>query len=130
MQSNNIDMSKYKLLTDYIIDIRANKGNYKYYSSILELLNNKFAMVEENRIDLFKNDSLDIIYSIKINIVADEKDLDESKMLSLYCLQNGSLMVSTFDGKLYTTLPNNKYKIFHSPHIFNSLTFINVHIII
>ena len=110
MPYNNIDKSKYKLLTDYEIDIKFIKS--RYYSSFAELLDDKFAMVDESRINIFKNDSLNILYTIEIDVNVDKDDYKcQQKITSLFCLQNGNLMASTYDGNIYIfKIMDNKYE--------------------
>ena len=110
MPSNNIDKSKYKLLTDYEIDIKFIKS--RYYSSFAELLDDKFAMVDGTSINIFKNDSLNILYTIEIDVKVDEDDYRcQEKITSLFCLQNGNLMASTYDGKIYIfKIMDDKYE--------------------
>ena len=100
MPSNNIDISKYKLLTDYEIEIKEIKDNY--FSSFAEFLDDKFAMVEKENINIYKNDSLKIIHTIKIDINVAENDYNcYNKITSIFCMQNGNLLVSTYDKKIY-----------------------------
>ena len=110
MPSNNIDKSKYKLLTDYEIDIKFFKNNS--YKCFAELLDNKFAMAYETKINIFKNDSLKILYTIEIDIQVDEDDYNcYKKITSLFCLENGNLMASTYDGKIHIfKIMDDKYE--------------------
>ena len=72
-----------------------------YFSCCTELLDDKFAMVESANINIYKNDSLDILYTIPVE-VKDENDYDwNKKVTSIFCMQNGNLFASTYDGKIY-----------------------------
>ena len=58
-------------------------------------------MVEKNNINIYKNDSLNALYSIQVE-VTDENDYDwNKKVTSIFCLQNGNLIASAYDGKIY-----------------------------
>lgn len=100
MPTNDVDESKFKLLTDYEIDLKTLKDSY--FSSYAELLDNKFAMVENENINIYDNDSLDILFTIIIRVEKDDEDDDcIYKISSLFCLQNGNLMATTYDRKIY-----------------------------
>ena len=99
LPTNDINKSNYKLLTDYEIEIKSIKESY--FSCCTELLDDKFAMVESANINIYKNDSLDILYTIPVE-VKDENDYDwNKKVTSIFCMQNGNLFASTYDGKIY-----------------------------
>ena len=97
LPTNDINKSNYKLLTDYEIEIRSIKDSY--FSCYAELLDDKFAMVESTNINIYKNDSLDKLYTIPIE-VKDKNDWDK-KVTSIFCMQNGNLIASAYDGKIY-----------------------------
>ena len=100
LPTNDINKSNYKLLTDYKIEIKSIKDSY--FTSCAELLDDKFAMVEKTNINIYENDSLDILYTIPIEVEIDENDYSwNEKVTSIFCLQNGNLIVSAYDGKIY-----------------------------
>ena len=100
LPTNDINKSNYKLLTDYEIEIKSIKDSC--FTSYAELLDDKFAMVESTNINIYKNDSLDILYTIPIEVELDENDYSwNKKVTSIFCLQNGNLIASAYDGKIY-----------------------------
>ena len=100
LPTNFINKSDYKLLTDYEIEIKSIKDSY--FTSCAELLDDKFAMVERNNINIYENDSLDILYTIPIEVERGENDFGwNTKVTSIFCLQNGNLIASAYDGKIY-----------------------------
>ena len=100
MPSNDIDISKFKLLKDYEIIIKSIKNSH--FSSFTEFHDNKFAMVEKSNINIYKNDSLDILYTIEIDENIDYDDYDcEKRIPSLFTLQNNNLMAASYDGTIY-----------------------------
>jgi hypothetical protein len=107
MPSNNVDKSKYKLLTEYNVDLREIKNTY--YSFIVELLDNKYAMVLDDNINIYKNDSLNILFTIHIDVHEYLGEICIYKITSLFCMQNGNLMASTFDGFIYILSLSNFY---------------------
>ena len=100
LPTNNINKSDYKLLTDYEIEIKSIKDSC--FTNYAELLDNKFAMIESTNINIYKNDSLDILYTIPIEVEIDENDYSwNKKVTSIFCMQNGNLIASAYDGKIY-----------------------------
>ena len=100
LPTNDINKSNYKLLTDYEIDIKTINGSC--FTSCTELLDDKFAMVQRTNINIYKNDSLDILYTIPIEVEIDENDYSwNKKVTSIFCMQNGNLIASAYDGKIY-----------------------------
>jgi len=100
LPTNDINKSNYKLLTDYTIEIKSIKNSC--FTCCAELLDDKFAMVESTNINIYKNDSLDIIYTIPVEVKLAESDYSwNKKVTSIFCLQNGNLIASAYDGKIY-----------------------------
>jgi len=100
LPTNNINESNYKLLTDYTIEIKSIKDSY--FTCCAELLDDKFAMVERTNINIYKNDSLNILYTIPIEEEIDKNEYDWNKeVTSVFCLQNGNLIASSYEGKIY-----------------------------
>ena len=100
LPTNDINKSNYKLLTDYTIEIKTIKDSC--FTICAELLDDKFAMVESTNINIYKNDSLDILYTIPIEVKIDENDYSwNKKVTSIFCMQNGNLIASAYDGKIY-----------------------------
>ena len=98
--SNNINLSNFKLLTDYEIIVKSIKTSH--FSNFTEFHDDKFAMVEKQNINIYKNDSLDILYTIKIKVNVDDDDFNcERRIPSLFTLQNGNLMATSYDGTIY-----------------------------
>ena len=65
-------------------------------------MDDKFAIVQRTIINIYKNDSLDILYTIPIEVEIDENDYSwNKKVTSIFCLQNGNLIASAYDGKIY-----------------------------
>jgi len=65
-------------------------------------LDDKFAMVERTNINIYKNDSLNILYTIPIEEEIDKNEYDWNKeVTSVFCLQNGNLIASSYEGKIY-----------------------------
>lgn len=100
LPTNYINKSIYKLLADYEIDIKTIKGSC--FARCAELLDDKFALVQSTNINIYKNDSLDIFYTIPIKVEIDENEYHWNKKFTfIFCLQNGNLIVSAYDGKIY-----------------------------
>ena len=100
LPTNNINKSDYKLLTDYEIEIKSIKDSC--FTNYAELLDDKFAMIESTNINIYKNDSLDILYTIPIEVEIDENDYSwNKKVTSIFCMQNGNLIASAYDSKIY-----------------------------
>ena len=131
--SNDVDESKYKLLKDYVVDIQSIKDSS--FTSFAELKDDKFAMVEKENINIYKNDSFEILYTITINVFVDENDFNcQNKISSIFCLENGNLMATTYDGKIYIfKIKENSYeKIFEisdNEHFLNAIELKNRKII-
>ena len=87
-----------KKLTEYHFESDSIKDSY--FSLITELLDDKFAMVYNNNIYIYKNDSLNSLYTIKIDINLPMCSWDE-KITSICCSHNGNLIASSYDGKIY-----------------------------
>ena len=82
LPTNSINKSDYKKLTDYKIEIKSIRNSY--FTCFAELLDDKFAMVEGTNINIYKNDSLNILYTIKVEVKIGPNDLSwNSKITSI-----------------------------------------------
>ena len=66
LPTNDINIFNYKLLTDYAIETKSIEDIN--FTSCAELMDDKFAMVESTNINIYKNNSLDILYTIPIEV--------------------------------------------------------------
>ena len=102
LPTHNTEELKFKLITEYNIISKFNRDSP--YSNCVELLDNKFAMENEGTINIYNNESFDILFSINIVLSID----GENYISSLFRLSNGNLMCSTYFGKIFIFKINEK----------------------